>query len=278
MRTNARLVDRVRRRIPEPLKLWLYGIFAGNLAVRRIVMKTLTNERDSEVIRVELGRIRGGPWLGFADGIVTVGSTERVVEIPWTLSRYTAENRVLDIGTAFAIPVYVEALVNLGIADLHGADIAPYRVRGVKMVQADVRRLPYPDDHFDLVFCVSTLEHVGRGEDPFGVSIGEDPDTGDLAGLQEMSRVTRPTGRILVTVPFGIPELRPWQRQYDLAGWQALVDGAGLTMAEQHVYLYDPGSGWSRAEDPAVVTGHGYQDPGAPGATGVLCAAVARRR
>ncbi|HCO01878.1 MAG TPA: hypothetical protein DIT48_00680 [Actinobacteria bacterium] len=276
MSIGARLVNSLRRRIPEPLKLALYGLFAGNMTVRRLAMRTLTNDRDLELVRAELGRSRSGPWLGFGDGVRTVGSTERVVEIPWTLSRYKAQHRVLDIGTTFAIPVYVERLLQLGIPDLHGADIAPYRVRGVNMVQADVRQLPYPDNHFDLVLCVSTLEHVGRGDDPFGISIGEDPETGDLAALQEMSRVTRPTGSILVTIPFGTPERRPWQRQYDLAGWSALIDAAGLAPLEQEIFLYDSDDGWALAEDPAGATGHGYQELGAPGATGVLCAVLGR--
>jgi O-antigen chain-terminating methyltransferase len=142
------------------------------------------------------------------------------------------------------------------------------------MVQADVRRLPYPDKNFDLLFCVSTLEHVGRGQDPFGISIGEDVDGGDLAALQEMSRVTRTSGRILVTVPFGTPERRPWQRQYDLAGWKEMTDATPLSVLEQRVFLYDPNAGWSLVEGPAMLNGHGYQELGAPGATGVLCAVL----
>jgi SAM-dependent methyltransferase len=237
-------------------------------------MKTFTNERDLELVKVELGRAGSGPWLGFDIGAVTVGSTERVVEIPWALSRYRGERCVLDIGTAFAIPVYVESLRRLAIPDLHGADLAPYRMDGIEMVQADVRRLPYPDDKFDLVLCVSTLERIGLGEDPFGVSIGEDPEDGDLAALRELGRVTRPNGRILVTVPFGTPERQQWQRQYDLAGWNELIERSALAVNEQRVFLYRPEDGWSPAEDLPSVTGHAYQGLGAPGATGVLCAVL----
>src|SRR5712691_4920029 len=39
------------------------------------------------------------------------GTDERVIEVPWVLARYRGEPRVLDIGSANADPLYLEALV-----------------------------------------------------------------------------------------------------------------------------------------------------------------------
>jgi hypothetical protein len=97
---------------------------------------------------------------------------------------------------------------------------------------------------------------------------------GDLQALRELGRVLHPGGRILVTVPFGRLEYHSWFKQYDLPSWDVLVASANLRVQELAIYAYSP-SGWSPAEVRGLPA-HGYQEMGAPGATGVLCAALAR--
>src|SRR5579884_847705 len=70
-------------------------------------------------------------------------SDERALEIPWVLARYAGEQRVLDIGTAFAEPLYVEGLRELGAAELLTVDLA----EPADMI-ADVRELPFEDERF----------------------------------------------------------------------------------------------------------------------------------
>jgi SAM-dependent methyltransferase len=52
----------------------------------------------------------------------------------------------------------------------------------------DGRDLPYPDDTFDAAFSISVLEHV--------------PDHGDTLAIQELVRVVKPDGLVVVTTPF----------------------------------------------------------------------------
>jgi hypothetical protein len=84
-------------------------------------------------------------------------SEERAIEIPWCLARYDGERRVLDIGTAFAEAAYIAGLRALGAPELVTVDLAE-----PADVLADVRDLPFADGSFDLAYCISTLEHVGR--------------------------------------------------------------------------------------------------------------------
>ena len=49
-----------------------------------------------------------------------LGDSERCVEIPWVLSRFRSESRVLDIGYANAEPRYLQARDTLRIAFLVG--------------------------------------------------------------------------------------------------------------------------------------------------------------
>ena len=48
------------------------------------------------------------------------------------------------------------------------------RRAGLRPVVADVRELPFPDASFDLAFCISTLEHVGRDNEIYDVDAARD--------------------------------------------------------------------------------------------------------
>jgi SAM-dependent methyltransferase len=61
-------------------------------------------------------------------------------------------------------------------------------------VRGDVRRLPFPDESFEVVVAAEVLEHV--------------PD--DAAAIAELARVLRPGGVAAVTVPRWWPERVCW--------------------------------------------------------------------
>lgn len=75
-----------------------------------------------------------------------------------------------------------------------GVDIAPEvvagalrRQPGLEAVVADVRRLPFPDDSFDLVVSLSTLDHLE--------TVGE-----ISAAIGEIARVLAPGGMLALTI------------------------------------------------------------------------------
>jgi SAM-dependent methyltransferase len=78
---------------------------------------------------------------------------------------------------------------------LHLAGLGP----PASFINADGGRLPFADASFDFVTCTETLEHFADA---------------DLA-LQELARVLRPGGRVVVSVPAPLPELVAY-RFYDL--------------------------------------------------------------
>ena len=198
---------------------------------------------------------------------------ERVVEIPWVLSRLRTRGRVLDVGYAFAEAAYLAALLRADV-DLAGVDLAERDVEGLELVQADVRSLPFADRSFDQVLLVSTLEHVGADNTVYGIE--GDPDDGAReAALRELARVLTRNGSLLVTVPLGEPGDHGWFRQDDERGWTSLFTRAGCFVEELELYELGP-EGW-RAAPSFTAAGVRYGERG-PAASAVLCADLAPGR
>ena len=196
---------------------------------------------------------------------------ERVIEIPWVLSRLRA-GRVLEVGYAFAERPYLAALLRSGV-DLVGVDLARLDVEGMETVEADVRALPFPDGSFDQVLLVSTLEHIGADNTVYGVE-GERED-GRVAALRELRRIVRADGSLLVTVPLGEPGDHGWFRQEDVDGWTALYASTDWFVEEAEAYeLGDEGWRANPSFEPAGVL---YGERG-PAASAVLCAELSPGR
>jgi SAM-dependent methyltransferase len=194
-------------------------------------------------------------------------SDERAIEIPWVLSRYAGEPRVLDIGTAHAEQAYVEGLRDLEAPELVTVDLAE-----PADVIADVRRLPFEDGRFELALCVSTLEHIGRDNTVYGVEDTRDDD-GHAAALRELLRVLTDHGRLLLSVPTGEHEDHGWHLQRTPLEWVALFDQSGFVVFEDELYLHAD-DGW-RTATLAETEGARYGD-GAAGA--VLVAELRPKR
>jgi SAM-dependent methyltransferase len=88
----------------------------------------------------------------------------------------------------------------------------------VKLVQGDATRLPFPDEHFDVVTMLDVLEHV------------ED----DAAALREIERVLRPGGAFILSVPAyqklwsAHDEALHHFRRYEFHGLQKVLSAGGL--------------------------------------------------
>jgi SAM-dependent methyltransferase len=195
-------------------------------------------------------------------------SDERVVELPWVLSRYHEDEHVIDIGYAFAEPAYLVGLLELEADRLVGVDLAePFKVEGMETIHADVRSLPFKNESFDLAFCVSTIEHVGKDNTGYGVrSLSRG---GMESGLRELRRVLTARGRLLISVPTGAEEDHGWFVQLEPTGWLERFARAGFHVPEHEVYELTA-EGWRSAADESV-TGLSYGERG-KAASAVLCA------
>jgi SAM-dependent methyltransferase len=142
-------------------------------------------------------------------------------------------------------------------------------------VYADLRELPYRDAQFDTVVCVSTLDHVGMDNAFYGSDAGRSADPAAEADrvVGELVRVLAPGGRLLLTVPFGVPEDLGWLRQFDAAGVERIVAAAAGLTATVEVFAYGD-DGWQRSslQDAADCVYHEHPEGGPPDPGGVVAA------
>lgn len=154
---------------------------AGGSAAADPAFAAEADQWDRQAETYEAGRA--------ADAVYTAGVDAAVA----ALGPRTGES-VLDIGcgTGLTVRAYCRPDITVTAAD---ASIASLRVLGarvptgarVRLVRADVARLPFADGAFDAVLCANVLQQV-RGE------------RAQERCVAEMVRVLRPSGRLVVTV------------------------------------------------------------------------------
>ncbi len=147
-----------------------------------------------------------------------------------TLRRWNAQPEpvVLDVGCSSGYLIE-ELRVALPGALILGADYLPellervaLRLRGVPILQFDLRRCPLPDESLDAVTCLNVLEHI-------------DDDT---LALRQIHRVLRPGGIAHVEVPAGphlydiYDEHLMHHRRYRLADLKERARAAGFEVLE----------------------------------------------
>lgn len=122
---------------------------------------------------------------------------------------------VLDIGCG--IGNYLEDLHKRG-HKINGIDIAENMLQTSKerlkkyfefppLCRTDIENLPFPDNQFDVVFCVGVLEYLKS----------------DVKSIEEISRVLRPKGLLFLTLP-GILSIKNFLDPYYFLfkGWKFL--------------------------------------------------------
>lgn len=135
-----------------------------------------------------------------------IGIDERTVEYPWAFARLpVGGGRILDAGGTLNYAFLVAHPLLRG-KTLHILTLVPEGhcqcVQGVSHIYADLRSVPMSSAYYDVIFCVSTLEHIGMDNTLFHGEVEDAP--GDyVAAVREMRRLLRPGGILLLTVPFG---------------------------------------------------------------------------
>jgi len=138
-------------------------------------------------------------------------NSDRYLEYPWMLQNIKiTSGRILDVGSTASNMLYkfLPKEVEINSIDLNDKHIES---DSVKFSVGDIRKTNYEDNYFDVISCISTLEHIGVSG-----RYGSDEDsTGDLKAVREMGRILKPGGVMLITVPYGVKDVLPINKLYN---------------------------------------------------------------
>lgn len=219
---------------------------------QKLLEKALECEALVEALR-EGRRLPDGYGYGF---------DERSIEYPWLLASEPS-GRTLDAGSilnhSYILPHFLNRLDPLVIFTL-APEPHSFPELGVSYVYGDMRELPFADGWFDTVVSLSTLEHIGMDNVHYGddSSQAPDPHTEMKVALAELRRVTKPGGRILISVPYGRRTDMGWSRQLDEEEIEDLVASFQPSSSKVEVYAYDR-DGW-KLSDPVAAADAAYHD------------------
>jgi SAM-dependent methyltransferase len=187
---------------------------------------------------------------------------ERSVEMPFVFHNLQLPKgaKVLDFGCNES-PISIH-LASLGY-QVVGVDLNcyPFSHPNFQFFRGDFLQAGFPDNEFDGAIAVSALEHCGLG------AYNEAKyEAGDYGIVNEIYRVLKPTGKFILTVPFGLPGQTSWYRVYDRERLDSLLEPFQILKRE-----YSIGVGrksWVSASEEKVA----LVDSVTPGFTqGVVC-------
>ncbi len=209
-----------------------------------------------------------------------IGLDERLIEYPFVFSRIrNGKSVILDAGSTFNF----ETIVSHPVIVEKELCIYTYYPENLNFIEkrisyefGDLRNLPFRSSWFDEVVCISTLEHVGLDNSMYGYR--EAGKTGSMSGgdsyrkvIEELLRVLKPGGQLLMTFPFGKNINYGFFQQFDSKMLQIILgimnqEGTSTTT----FFKYSP-EGWNFSEEKSCIecesfnphTGEGRGDDGA---------------
>jgi len=164
------------------------------------------------------------PCEGDMTDVVSV--VGRVYEYAYPIEKFREygieDKAILDVGSSGSVlPTILAALGNHVVC----ADVREWHVEwpNLKFVKGDVIKSGdlIPFESFDVVTCISTIEHFGLGR------YGDAEDVnGDIKGLAKIRRYLKPDGLMILTAPYGVGAIAfPAHRIYNGSRFSKLVSG-----------------------------------------------------
>lgn len=216
-------------------------------------------------LAIEAGVAARNGKYGWSDG----GIDERVVEYPWLFERVAAlatrDARVLDAGSVLNHWRILEQWRSAGFPPVSivtlGYEGFAQVSKKVRYEFADLRQLPYRDEWFTMVLCLSTIEHVGMDNRIYGsdASAAGNPTTESRRAVAELHRVTAPGGTLLLSVPYGARSNRGWFRILDAGDLDQLTSMPGWDRRQSR-FFHSTQDGWREASAEALRSA-GYNEP-----------------
>lgn len=167
----------------------------------------------------------------------------RVIEYGFTLAKISKMpiGKALDVG-CIARHNYLIPMMCFAGWDVSGIDIRDgwgYTHPNFRFIRGDIRDNTFKDNEFDMVSCISAIEHMGTTS-YYGDTLIE--QNADYHVLSEIKRILKPDGILLITVPYRkIGAVRPGYKIYDRGIFSMFCD---MEIIDEVIYKKDSVNGW----------------------------------
>ncbi len=93
---------------------------------------------------------------------------------------------------------------DIGVQEAEAAEVKRYTADTLALAHANLTSLPYENDLFDLIFCISVLEHM--------------PVKDCVKAMEEFKRTLKPDGKLILTFDYPTVNLNVMDRMFDELG------------------------------------------------------------
>lgn len=213
---------------------------------------------------------------------------ERIIEYSWIFSKLPKGNlKLLDAGSTFNFDFIAnhDRIVEKELTIFtYAPEGSAFADNGVSYVYGDLRDIPFKDNLYNFIVSQSTIEHIDMDNSIYGYDIDHHEDVKEksyeyLLAVNEMVRVLKNKGTLLITVPFGKFENHGFFQQFDnemLSKMTNIFEGKGTYNLEFFKYEID---GWKFSNQDELVnvvsynphTGKGKKDDNAAHCRSVVC-------
>ncbi|MDQ5893182.1 MAG: hypothetical protein QG640_193 [Patescibacteria group bacterium] len=188
------------------------------------------------------------------------GLDERVIEFPWLISQMPDRPiDILDAGSTLNHEIILDHPVfknkKITIANIVPEHNCFYN-RGISYILSDIRKMPFKGDLFDMITCISTLEHVGMDNTIIYSKENKYQENNKwlyMEAVEELMRVLKSGGKLLITVPFGVYENHRFFQQFDHEMVKKISDKFPSQVNETY---FKYGEGWQKADLKAAADSH----------------------
>jgi SAM-dependent methyltransferase len=168
----------------------------------------------------------------------------RIIEDSFAFSKLMGMKlgMAMDVG-CIARHNYISPSLAMNGWDVYGIDIRSewqFHHPNFHFIQGDIRQTELRSCSFDLITCISTLEHIGL-VGYYGNQI--EIQRGDYDAMEQMWKILKKRGTLLLTVPFrNTYAERPGTRVYDIKRLTPMMEG--FMVKDKHIWVQDKKGDW----------------------------------
>ncbi len=171
---------------------------------------------------------------------------ERVVEIPWFISRLpSGKMKLLDAGSALnhiSILRYSKVLEKKVVISTLAPEENAFYQMGISYIYEDLRDTMLNNETFDVVACISTIEHVGL-DNTFiytdDLTKKENTLNSYLYVIDTLRNLLKPGGKLFLTFPFGKYKNHGWFQVFNSENIDSIIHRFNPSKYFESIFLYE---------------------------------------